>query len=296
LKNIINTEKRNLNSVNIDLVSTIEILRIMNEEDKKVAIAVQKELRNIAKAIDLITESFLNGGSLLYFGAGTSGRLGVLDASECPPTFGVPPEMVRGFIAGGDTALRNAIEGAEDSFEAGKQDFINSKATNNDVAVVISASGNANYILGVLEQAKNTSAKTVAICCNPDAKAGKLCDIFICPVVGEELVTGSSRLKAGTAQKMVLNMLTTASMIKIGKTYENLMVDVKPTNSKLIDRATRIIAEIANVSYEMANDLLKISNNQVKTAIVMHKKNLSYNEAVELLARYNGKLREALKG
>jgi len=295
LTDIINTEKRNPNSVNIDLVSTIDILQIMNDEDKKVAIAIQNELGNIAKAVDFISQAFLNGGSLLYFGAGTSGRLGVLDASECPPTFGVSSEMVRGFIAGGDSALRSAIEGAEDSFDAGKQDFINSKASSNDIAVVISASGNAKYILGVLEQSKNISAKTVAICCNPDAKAGKLADVFICPVVGEEVITGSSRLKAGTAQKMVLNMLTTASMVKIGKTYENFMVDVKPTNTKLVDRACRIIAELAVVPYEKAEELLGAGHFQVKTAVVMHKKNLSYNEADELLQKFSGKLREALK-
>ena len=295
LKKIINTEKRNPASINIDIVSTKEIVNIINNEDFKVAEAIKKELDKIAQAVDMISEAFLNGGSLLYFGAGTSGRLGILDASECPPTFGVSSEMVRGYIAGGDKALRTAVEGAEDSLDGGEHDLINSGANSNDIVVGISASGNAPYVLGVLSKAKELNIKIIGIACNQDAKLKEASDVFICPVVGEEVITGSTRMKSGTAQKMVLNMLTTASMVKIGKTYENLMVDVQPTNSKLKDRAARIVSEIASITYEKAQDFLDKSNYQVKPAIVMSLLDLSYNEAVELLKKHNGRLRETLK-
>jgi len=295
LKKIINTEKRNPASINIDIVSTKEIVNIINNEDFKVAEAIKKELDKIAQAVDMISEAFLQGGSLLYFGAGTSGRLGILDASECPPTFGVSSEMVRGYIAGGDKALRTAVEGAEDSLDGGEHDLINSGANSNDIVVGISASGNAPYVLGVLSKAKELNIKTIGIACNQDAKLKEASDVFICPEVGEEVITGSTRMKSGTAQKMVLNMLTTASMVKIGKTYENLMVDVQPTNSKLKDRAARIVSEIASITYEKAQDFLDKSNYQVKPAIVMSLLDLSYNEAVELLKKHNGRLRETLK-
>jgi len=291
---IINTEKRNPASINIDIVSTKEIVNIINKEDFKVAAAVEKELEKIAQAVDMISEAFLQGGSLLYFGAGTSGRLGVLDASECPPTFGVSSEMVRGYIAGGDEALRTAVEGAEDSFEGGENDLINSGANSKDIVVGISASGNAPYVMGVLSKARDLNIKTVGIACNQEAKLKELSDIFICPEVGEEVITGSTRMKSGAAQKMVLNMLTTASMIKIGKTYENFMVDVQPTNSKLKDRAVRIVSEIADITYEEARDFLDKSNSQVKPAIVMSVLELSYEEAVAILKKYNGRLREVL--
>jgi len=294
LQKIINTEKRNPASINIDVVSTREIVNIINKEDFKVAAAVEKELDKIAQAVDLISEAFLSGGSLLYFGAGTSGRLGVLDASECPPTFGVSSEMVRGYIAGGDEALRTAVEGAEDSFEGGENDLINSGANSKDIVVGISASGNAPYVMGVLSKARDLNIKTVGIACNQEAKLKELSDIFICPEVGEEVITGSTRMKSGAAQKMVLNMLTTASMIKIGKTYENFMVDVQPTNSKLKDRAVRIVSEIADITYEEARDFLDKSNSQVKPAIVMSVLELSYEEAVAILKKYNGRLREVL--
>lgn len=295
LKKIINTEKRNPASINIDIVSTKEIVNIINNEDFKVAEAIKKELDKIAQAVDMISEAFLQGGSLLYFGAGTSGRLGILDASECPPTFGVSSEMVRGYIAGGDKALRTAVEGAEDSLDGGEHDLINSGANSNDIVVGISASGNAPYVLGILSKAKELNIKTIGIACNQEAKLKEASDVFICPVVGEEVITGSTRMKSGTAQKMVLNMLTTASMVKIGKTYENLMVDVQPTNSKLKDRAARIVSEIASITYEKAQDFLDKSNYQVKPAIVMSLLDLSYNEAVELLKKHNGRLRETLK-
>ena len=294
MQKIINTEKRNPASLNIDIVSTKEIINIINKEDFKVAEAIKKEHDQIEQAVDMISEAFLQGGNLLYFGAGTSGRLGVLDASECPPTFGVSPEMVRGYIAGGDKALRTAVEGAEDSFDLGVSDLLNSCAKSNDVVAGISASGNAPYVLGVLSKARDLNVKTIAIACNKEAKIKKLSDVFICPEVGEEVITGSTRMKSGTAQKMILNMLSTASMIKIGKTYENFMVDVQPTNSKLKDRAARIVSEIADITYQEAQDLLEKSNYRVKPAIVMSLLNLSYNETEKILKKHNGRLRDTL--
>lgn len=294
MKNLILTEKRNPNTNNIDLVSSREIAQMINNEDFKVAEAIQKELDSISAAIDIISESFLQGGSLLYFGAGTSGRLGILDASECPPTFGVSAEMVRGYIAGGDTAMRKAVEGAEDSAEGGIQDLLQSRATKKDIVVGISASGNAPYVIGVLKKAHEMGIKTVGIVCNKEAKLKEYADVFIAPEVGEEAITGSTRMKAGTAQKMVLNMLTTGAMVKIGKTYENFMIDVQPTNSKLKDRAARIVSEIAEVDYEVAKTTLEKSNYQVKPAIVMLKKNLELKSVQILLNENNGKLREAL--
>lgn len=291
MKKIMITEKRNPNSVNIDVISTKEIVEIINTEDFKVAEAVKKELDKIAEAVDIISQAFLNGGSLLYFGAGTSGRLGILDASECPPTFGANPEMVRGYIAGGDKAIKSAVEGAEDSFEGGETDLINSGANQNDVVVGISASGNAPYIMGILAKARELSLKTIGIACNKEAKILGLSDVFISPEVGEEVITGSTRMKSGTAQKLVLNMLTTASMIKIGKTYENLMVDVQPTNLKLKDRATRIVAEIVDISYQEAQGFLDKANFHVKPAIIMSMLNLSFDEANALLKKHNGCLR-----
>lgn len=294
-KNLILTELRNPNTLDIDEVSTLEIVKKINEEDKKVAIAVEKTLPEISQTVDMIAESFLKGGRLLYFGAGTSGRLGVLDASECPPTFGVSSEMVQGFIAGGDSALRNAIEGAEDDFELGKQDVLNSNANQNDVIVAISASGNAKYLLGVLTQAKELEAKTASICCNKNAKMKEISDVFMCAEVGEEAITGSTRMKSGTAQKMILNMLTTSSMIKIGKTYENLMIDLKPTNEKLVDRATRIISELSEATYENSKYKLTECGYNVKTAVLCLKLDISKELAENVLNKHAGKLKSALK-
>lgn len=291
MKEIILTEKSNPKSMNIDLVETIEIVKTINDEDKKVALAVEKEIANIAKAVDLISTSFQQGGHLLYFGAGTSGRLGVLDASECPPTFGVCADMVRGYIAGGDTALRKAVEGAEDIFDDGQSDVITAGAASNDIVVGLSASGGAPYVCGVLAKARELGLKTIAVTCNKKAKLALYADVHIAPEVGPEVVTGSTRLKAGTAQKLVLNMLTTASMIKIGKTYHNYMVDVMPTNKKLVDRATRIIQDLTGISYEEASEYLKKADNSVKVATVMVKKNLSKKDAITLLNANNGKLR-----
>jgi len=294
MRKIILTEKRNLNTINIDILPTEEVIELINNEDKKVAEAVESEIKNVALGVDLIADRFLKGGSLLYFGAGTSGRLGVLDASECPPTFGADPSMVRGYIAGGDYALRNAVEGAEDSIENGINDLNQSGANQNDVVVGISASGNAPYVVAILKEARKRGIATIGVACNKEAKMKEFCDVFIAPEVGPEVITGSTRMKAGTAQKMVLNMLTTGSMIKIGKTYENYMIDVQPTNAKLRDRATRIVSEIADTDYETAQITLEANNYNVKRAILKIKTDFNDDEIDELLVNYNGKLREIL--
>ena len=286
------TEYRNENTKNIDLLSTIDIVRKINEEDKLVALAIEDELPNIAKAVDIIAKQFLMGGRLFYFGAGTSGRIGVLDASECPPTFGVSPDMVQGFIAGGEKAFKVAVEGAEDNFELGEQDA--SILTDKDVCVVISASGNPKYLLGVLAQAEKVGCKSIALTCNHDALILEDAGHGICVEVGPEVIAGSSRMKAGSVQKMVLNMLSTGSMIKIGKTYENFMIDLMPTNEKLKDRAIRIVAEIAGVNASKALQTLMDSDWKVKTAIVMLVCNLTKNEANEALRHNCGVLRKTL--
>lgn len=287
------TEYRNENTKNIDLVPTIEMVRMMNEEDKIVAKAVEYESENIAKAIDTVARQFLLGGHLIYFGAGTSGRLGVLDASECPPTFSVEPDMVQGIIAGGYDALRIAIEGAEDNFEAGYEDA--KILDKDDVAVVISASGNPKYLLGVLKYADEIGCRTIGITCNSKAKIAEEVGTLICVEVGPEVIAGSSRLKAGTAQKMVLNMITTGSMIKIGKTYENFMIDLKATNEKLKDRAIRIVSQIAKVDNATAFEKLSKCDWRIKTAIVSLTKNVSVEEADKELKSYCGVLRRVLK-
>lgn len=286
------TEFRNENTKDIDLLSTIDIVRKINEEDQIVARAVEDECSNIAKAVDIIAKQFLVGGKLYYFGAGTSGRLGVLDASECPPTFGAHPDMVQGFIAGGDAALRLSVEGAEDNFDLGAEDA--QILTEDDVCVAISASGNPKYLLGVLSEAEKIGCKTIAITCNHKAAILEEVGLGICVEVGPEVIAGSSRMKAGTAQKMVLNMLTTGAMIKIGKTYENFMIDLMPTNEKLKDRAIRIVSEIAGVSASTALKTLLDCNWGVKIAILMLQCNLSQDEAKEILRKNCGVLRRAL--
>lgn len=286
------TEFRNENTKNIDLLSSLEIVQKINEEDKLVAIAVENELENIAKAIDIISKQFLKGGKLIYFGAGTSGRLGILDASECPPTFSVDNDMVQGIIAGGYTAFKTPIEGAEDNFEAGKYDA--RILTENDVAVLISASGNPKYLLGVAEQANKINAKTIALTCNTKALIAEEASLTICVEVGPEVIAGSSRMKAGTAQKMVLNMLSTGSMIKIGKTYQNFMIDLKPTNEKLKDRAIRIVAQIADTTHTKAFETLEKCNWEVKTAVVSIVKDVDIETAKQYLKKHNGILRKVL--
>lgn len=292
-QNII-TESRNPASENIDLADAESIARIMNDEDKKVAAAVEKTLPQIGCAIDAVAQAFLNGGRLAYFGAGTSGRLGVLDASECPPTFGVSPDMVQGFIAGGNRALRQAVENAEDSAELAVQDMLTFAPRAVDAVIAVSASGNPEYCLKALRLAREAGCVTVAVSSNPAAKMAALADIFINPVVGEEVITGSSRLKSGTAQKMILNMITTGAMIRIGKTFKNYMIDLQPTNKKLIARSIRFIAEICNLDEDKACDCFERSGGSVKTACVMALKKCTKAEAEQLLADNNGILRKVI--
>ena len=286
------TEYRNENTKNIDLLPTVDMVKKMNEEDKLVALAVEEETEHIAEAIDIIAKQFLKGGRLFYFGAGTSGRLGVLDASECPPTFSVPRDMVQGIIAGGREAFLYAVEGAEDNFETGVQDA--KVLTEKDVCVVISASGNPKYLLGVLSQADEAGAKTIAITCNSKGRIAEEAGLVICVEVGPEVIAGSSRLKAGTAQKMILNMLSTGSMIKIGKTYENFMIDLKAVNEKLKDRAIRIVAQIAGISHSDALAALLKCNWEIKTAIVSTMMKLDIEQSREELRKHGGVLRKII--
>ncbi len=286
------TEYRNENTKNIDLLSTLDMVIKMNEEDKLVALSVEEEAEHIAEAIDIIAKQFLKGGRLFYFGAGTSGRLGVLDASECPPTFSVAPDMVQGIIAGGKEAFVNAVEGAEDNYENGVKDA--EVLTEKDVCVVISASGNPKYLLGVLAQADKVNAKTIAITCNSKAKIAEDAGLVICVEVGPEVIAGSSRLKAGTAQKMVLNMLSTGSMIKIGKTYENYMIDLKAVNEKLKDRAIRIVAQIAEVTHSEALATLLKCDWEIKTAIVSLIMGMDIKKSREELRKHAGVLRKII--
>ena len=287
------TEYRNENTKDIDILSTIDMVRKMNEEDKLVALAVEDATPEIAQAIDLIAKQFLKGGRLFYFGAGTSGRLGILDASECPPTFSTEPSMVQGIIAGGDSAIRTAVEGAEDNFEQGKEDA--KVLTANDVAVVISASGNPKYLLGVLAYAEEIGAKTIGVTCNSKGRIADEAGLVICAEVGPEVIAGSSRLKAGTAQKMILNMLSTGSMIKIGKTYENFMIDLKANNEKLKDRAIRIVAQITGVQCSEALAALLKCDWEIKTAIVTIIMKLDAEEARLELRKHGGVLRKLIK-
>ena len=286
------TEFRNENTKNIDLLSTIDIVKKINEEDKLVALAIEDETENIAIAVDIIAKQFLKGGKLYYFGAGTSGRLGVLDASECPPTFGVNDDLVTGIIAGGDIALRTAVEGAEDNFELGQSDA--EILTANDVCVVISASGNPKYLLGVLDKANQKNCKTIALTCNHKALILEEVGHGICVEVGPEVIAGSSRMKAGSVQKMVLNMLSTGAMIKIGKTYENFMIDLKPTNEKLKDRAIRIVSEITGVSHAKSLQVLLETDWQVKTSIIMLNCKIDKVKAQEVLRKNCGVLRKTM--
>lgn len=286
------TEYRNENTKDIDLLSTIDMVRKMNEENQIVAKVVGDEAPNIAMAIDIIAKSFLKGGRLFYFGAGTSGRLGILDASECPPTFSVDPSMVQGIIAGGPKAILHAAEGAEDNFDEGKKDA--NILTDKDVCVVISASGNPKYLLGVLEKADEIGAATIAITCNSKGKIAEEAGHVICAEVGPEVIAGSSRLKAGTAQKMILNMLSTGSMIKIGKTYENFMIDLKAVNEKLKDRAIRIVSQIAGVTNSEALASLLKCNWEIKTAIVMNQLKVDTDEARLELKKHGGVLRKII--
>lgn len=284
------TEQRNPNSMQIDTLSAYEIVQIINNEDKQVPLVIEKVLPQIAQAVEKIVEAFQQGGRLVYIGAGTSGRLGVLDASECPPTFGVSPEMVKGIIAGGEPALRHPIEGAEDNKEAGKQDLQAVEFSQKDVLVGIAASGRTPYVLGALAYAKQLGATTVSIASNPNSAMSQIADIVIDTVVGAEVLTGSSRMKSGTAQKLVLNMLTTASMILIGKCYQNLMVDVQASNQKLVARAIRIVMQATECSREIAETTLALAENNAKLAIMMILADLDKDGAEQLLSQQQGKI------
>ncbi|MDG6477545.1 N-acetylmuramic acid 6-phosphate etherase [Glaesserella parasuis] len=284
------TEQRNPNSMQIDKLSAYEIVQIINNEDKQVPLAIEKVLPQIAQAVEKIVEAFQQGGRLVYIGAGTSGRLGVLDASECPPTFGVSPEMVKGIIAGGERALRHPIEGAEDNKEAGKQDLQAVEFSQKDVLVGIAASGRTPYVLGALAYAKQLGATTVSIASNPNSAMSQIADIVIDTVVGAEVLTGSSRMKSATAQKLVLNMLTTASMILIGKCYQNLMVDVQASNQKLVARAIRIVMQATECSREIAETTLVLAENNAKLAIMMILADLDKDGAEQLLSQQQGKI------
>lgn len=290
------SEARNPETLQIDLMSTPDILAVMNAEDQNVPPAVRRTLPEIALAVDRIVEAFRVGGRLIYIGAGTSGRLGVLDASECPPTFGVPEGMVIGMIAGGDRALRHPIEGAEDDPDEGRRDLERVGLAPRDVVVGIAVSGRTPYVIGGLNYARTVGATTVALSCNPDSAIARLADIAISPVVGPEAVTGSTRLKSGTAQKLVLNMLTTASMIRIGKTYENLMVDLSVSNQKLAARAIRILIEVADCTADEAAGYLERSGNNVKLAILMALTGMAKPAAERALRDADGFLRRAAGG
>ncbi|MEK0285795.1 N-acetylmuramic acid 6-phosphate etherase [Caldifermentibacillus hisashii] len=280
------TEMRNEQSENLHEFSTFEIIQLMNEEDKKVAFVVEKALPQISIAVSKMVEVIENGGKIVYFGAGTSGRLGVLDASECPPTFGVSPELFKGIIAGGDEALRNAIENAEDNVEAGKQD-VQLHVTKNDLVVGIASSGYTPYVLGAVEFAKERGIPTIGISCNESTKLSSLVDIAIELPVGPEVVTGSTRLKAGTAQKMVLNMLSTATMIRTGKVYKNLMINVQATNQKLKNRSIRIIQEITGTDEQTAKKTSEHAKGDTRVAILMLLFQVDYITAKQTIDKHN---------
>ena len=289
------TEQRNPNSMHVDSLSVLEIVQLMNEEDKQVPLAIEKCLPQIAQAVECIVAAFQQGGRLVYIGAGTSGRLGVLDASECPPTFGVSPEMVKGIIAGGERALRHPIEGAEDSKTHAVVDLQTIQFSSKDVLVGIAASGRTPYVIGALEYAKSLGTVTVSIASNPNSAMANIVDIAIDTVVGPEVLTGSSRLKSGTAQKLVLNMLTTASMILMGKCYQNLMVDVQASNEKLKARAIRIVMQATDCDKTLAEETLKLADQNAKLAIMMILSGLDRAQAEALLEKHHGKLQLALK-
>ena len=289
------TEQRNPNSMHVDSLSALEIVQLMNEEDKQVPLAIEKCLPQIAQAVECIVSAFQQGGRLVYIGAGTSGRLGVLDASECPPTFGVSPEMVKGIIAGGERALRHPIEGAEDSKAQAVVDLQTIHFSSKDVLVGIAASGRTPYVIGALEYTKSLGSVTVSIASNPNSAMANIVDIAIDTVVGPEVLTGSSRLKSGTAQKLVLNMLTTASMILMGKCYQNLMVDVQASNEKLKARAIRIVMQATDCDKALAEETLKQADQNAKLAIMMILSGLDRAQAEALLEKHQGKLQLALK-
>ena len=289
------TETRNQNSMNLDEMNALEIVSIMNEEDSKVPMAIKQNLEEVAKLAEWVAESFRNQGRLIYIGAGTSGRLGVLDASECVPTFGVSPDQVVGIIAGGDIALRTAVEGAEDSLSLAQEDLEKLKLNNRDIVVGLAASGRTPYVIGGLEYANSIGCRTAGISCNKNSKIGEIADLAIETEVGPEVLTGSTRLKSGTAQKLILNMVTTAAMVLTGKAYQNFMVNVQISNEKLHVRAQNIVMESTGVSREKAAETIKLANNDVKLAIVTILTGLDVTEAKELLDQNGGHVKATIK-
>lgn len=292
---LLTTEARNPLTRDLDNLSALEIVKLINSEDEKVAAAVADVAEPIAQAIDVIAERLSAGGRLIYLGSGTSGRLGVLDAVECPPTFNTDPERVLGLIAGGPKGLLRAVEGAEDSSLAGQQDLQDIGLTASDVVVGIAASGRTPYVIGALDYARASGAFAIGFSCNREAELIRHADLSIIPLVGPEVLAGSTRLKAGTATKMVLNMLSTGAMVRLGKTYSNLMVDLRATNIKLTERAGRIVAALTDCSSSQAHELLKRCDGEVKTAVVSHKLALSAEAARSRLNAVNGRLRQALE-
>lgn len=293
--NILTTELRNQKTIDIDIMPVNEFLTIMNEEDQKVAFAVKEEIPKIELAVQAVIQSLKKGGRLIYIGAGTSGRIGLVDAVECPPTFSTDFELVRGMIAGGERAFVKAVEGAEDSKELGEKDLKDIKLTDKDTVCGIAASGRTPYVIGALEYANSIGASTVSISCNKGSAIGKIANIPIEVLVGPEVLTGSTRLKAGTAQKMVANMISTASMIGMGKVYRNLMVDLQPTNEKLVERSKTIIMEATGVDYKTADSYLEKASRKPKIAIVMILAQCDYDVAVKRLEEANGFVRDAIK-
>lgn len=291
----LSTEQRNPFSMEIDTASVREILDIINTEDHKVPIAVRQEIPYIAEAVEIIVDGFKQGGRLIYVGAGTSGRLGILDASECPPTFGTDPEMVQGLIAGGKQAVFRSQEGAEDLEENGVRDLEQADVRPPDVVCGIAASRRTPYVVGAVNHARQIGCKTLYVTCNPRSEFNLDVDVAICPVVGPEVVMGSTRMKSGTAQKLVLNMLTTASMIRLGKVYENMMVDLQMTSQKLVERSKRTVMTVTGLSYAEASDLLQKADGHVKTALVMEFGGVEAEEARALLKKSDGFVRTAIE-
>lgn len=288
------TEQRNPKSMEVDALSVREILELINNEDKLVAEAVNKEIVNIELAVNYVVEALREGGRLIYAGAGTSGRLGILDATEIPPTFSADPNMVQGIIAGGMDALVRSIEGAEDYPDNGKKDIMEKNVTDKDVVFGIATSGRTPYVLGALEKSKELGAKTIFLSCNKVDENSIYADLIISPIVGPEVVTGSTRMKAGTATKLVLNMVTTTAMIKLGKVYGNLMVDLKAVNNKLVDRACRILNTVTGIELDAAKKLLTEAENNLKVAIVMQLGELDREQAISKLDEVNGVVRNAV--
>lgn len=294
LKNM-STETRNKKTMDLDIMSSLEIVQVMNSEDTQVPLIIKEHLNEIAHAVDWAVDSLSNDNRIFYLGAGTSGRLGVLDAAECLPTFGVPDGTIIGLIAGGESAMIKAVEGAEDNRELGKQDLVDHNLNKNDLVIGLAASGRTPYVIGALNYANEVGCNTVAIACNNNTEIGKIADVAIEVAVGPEILTGSTRLKAGTAQKLILNMISTASMVQVGKAYQNLMVDVVQSNEKLVTRAQNIVMAATGVERAEAKDKITASDGSVKLAIVMILADCSVSEAKAKLSKSDGKVREAIK-